>query len=316
MNHYITKKLLQKNPLLNKQIHILRSIEEMREFQRKNYIGKKTTGFVPTMGALHSGHLQLMQQAKRENDLGIASIFVNPTQFSPGEDLDKYPRQVEKDIELLKSINMDILFLPKESDMYPKNTLCHVEPTAFNSIYEGQARPEFFRGVATIVCKLFNIVLPTQSYFGQKDISQCILVKQMIRDLNMDTKVNIIETIRDIDGLALSSRNAYLSPEERKHSNILFKALAAGKELCEKSSSPVSREAVTKAITAVLASEPLVTHTEYISIASHENMKELAEVDSKKVGAVLSSAVRVGKVRLIDNLLVGKAFEDILRNPK
>jgi pantoate--beta-alanine ligase len=285
-------------------------------FQKANYIGKKTAGFVPTMGALHSGHLQLMEQAKRENDLGIASIFVNPTQFSAGEDFDKYPRQVEKDIDLLKSINMDVLFLPQPPDIYPKNTLCHVEPTAFNSIHEGRARPEFFRGVATIVCKLFNIVLPTQSYFGQKDISQCILVKQMVRDLNMDTKVNIVETIRDHDGLALSSRNAYLTEEERKHADVLYKALVAGKQLCELSATTgeIPRDHVIHAITTVLEKERLVTQIEYISIASHESMKEVETVDSMKNGAVLSAAIRVGKVRLIDNLLVGKAHEDILRN--
>eukprot|EP01040_Poterioochromonas_malhamensis_P003541 gene3541-3782_t len=294
-------------------IHILRSIEEVRKFQQEHYLGKKTTGFVPTMGALHSGHLQLMQQAKKENDLAIASIFVNPTQFSPGEDLDKYPRQIQKDLELLTSINVDVVFIPEQIDMYPPQRLVHVEPTAFNQIYEGKARPEFFRGVATIVCKLLNIILPTQSYFGQKDISQCILVKQMINDLNMNTKINIIETIRDIDGLALSSRNAYLTADERKHADVLYRALKAGKVLCEhQPANAVPREAVIDAISKVLATEPLVSQVEYISIASHESMKELDQVNSRQSGAVLSSAIRLGKVRLIDNLLVGKAEKDIL----
>lgn len=294
-------------------IHVLRSIEEVRQFQQQHYLGKKTTGFVPTMGALHSGHLQLMQQAKQENDLAIASIFVNPTQFSPGEDLDKYPRQIQKDLELLTSINVDMVFIPEQNDMYSKNRVVHVEPTPFNEIYEGQARPEFFRGVATIVCKLLNIILPTQSYFGQKDISQCILVKQMVNDLNMNTKINIVETIRDTDGLALSSRNAYLTSEERKHADILYRALKAGKVLCEQHPTAlINRQQIIDSISRVLVTEPLVSKVEYISIASHENMKELDEVRSREGGAVLSSAIRLGKVRLIDNLLVGKAEKDIL----
>jgi pantoate--beta-alanine ligase len=297
-------------------LHILRTVDEVRSFQKHHYLGKKTTGFVPTMGALHSGHLQLMKQAKAENELGLASIFVNPTQFSPGEDLDKYPRQVERDLELLNSVNMDAVFLPSESEIYPKNSLCHVEPKAFNSIYEGKKRPEFFRGVATVVCKLFNIILPTVSYFGQKDISQCVLIKQMIQDLNMDgfTAVKIIETIRDKDGLALSSRNAYLSEEERAHSSILYKALKAGKDLCEKEGGNVfiEKKKVEETIRKVLQSEPLVTNIEYISIASHKDMKELEKINSQETGAVLSSAIRIGKVRLIDNLLVGRSHTEIL----
>lgn len=297
---------------------MIRSIEEMRAFQKEHYLNKKTTGFVPTMGALHTGHLSLMKQAKQENDLGIASIFVNPTQFSPGEDYDRYPRQVEEDMKLLKSIDMDILFHPSNiEEIYNPNRLCHIEPKAFNEIYEGKIRPEFIRGVATIVCKLLNIILPTQSYFGQKDISQCILIRQMIQDLNMDyTKIKIIETLRAEDGLALSSRNVYLTKEERMKADILYKALMKGKLFCEKNSlrKEIPVEEVKEMIEKELLTEKLVSKIEYISIASHQNMKEVTKVDAKNQGAVISSAIRVGNVRLIDNLLVGKAHDDILRN--
>jgi pantoate--beta-alanine ligase len=287
----------------------------MREFQAKHIRPKGTTlGFVPTMGALHSGHISLMKEAKKENDLVIASIFVNPTQFSAGEDLDKYPRQVEKDMNLLKENKIDLLFLPQEDQMYSKNPLCHVEPVKFNSILEGKARPEFFRGVATIVSKLFNIVQPTTSYFGQKDISQCILIKKMVEDLNFDTKIKIIETIRDADGLALSSRNAYLTSEERKIADVLYRGLSHGVQLFEQHKDQITKQQVVEEMERIIFSEPKVSRIEYISIANHDNMEEYEQsrINCDRDGIVISSAIRLGNVRLIDNLLVGKAKRDIL----
>jgi pantoate--beta-alanine ligase len=213
-------------------LQILRTVSGVRAARNLLCMQKKSVGFVPTMGALHNGHMKLMQRAKSENEVVVTSIFVNPTQFSEGEDLDKYPRPLEKDIRMLESAGIDILFLPDQETMYPTSPLCHVEPAAFNSIAEGNARPDFFRGVATICCKLFNIVQPTSTYFGQKDISQSILIRRMTEDLNIPVRICICETTREFDGLAMSSRNAYLSVEERQKATILFTALDRGRKHC------------------------------------------------------------------------------------
>ena len=267
-------------------------------------------GFVPTMGALHPGHISLVKRAKHENDVVASSIFVNPTQFSAGEDLDKYPRTFDTDLAMLTEVGTDMVFAPLSSEIYPPgNRLCHVEPAAFGLIYEGQARPEFFRGVATIVAKLFNIVQPTNAYFGQKDISQCILISRMVADLNIPVTIRVCETMREADGLAMSSRNTYLTSEERPKASVLYKALMAGKNRC--SSGAVSREEIIQAVNDVLATESAVSRVEYVSVASHETMCELDTI-SPIPGAVLSSAVRLGSVRLIDNVLVGQAETDIL----
>lgn len=296
--------------LQRRLLHVARIIEDMRGYHHLNR--DKRIGYVPTMGALHNGHLTLMQQAKRENDLVVASVFVNPTQFSAGEDFDRYPRDLDSDIKMLKSIGVDCVFAPETDEIYSKDRLCHVEASAFSHIYEGQLRPEFFRGVATIVCKLFNIVQPTTAYFGQKDVSQCILIRKMVDDLNMPVKIKVIETIRDADGLALSSRNAYLTPEERKVSNILYLGLQEGRKHIEANfQHAVSSKEVIKLISDKIMSEPFVKRIEYVSIASHINMAELSDI-SLKTGAVISSAIRLGNVRLIDNILIGKA-NDLLQ---
>ena len=233
--------------IIKRHLHILRSVKEVRSVTSALYKSNQTLGFVPTMGALHKGHLKLMEIAKSNNTKVIASIFVNPSQFSKGEDLDKYPRTLDKDISMLQSIDVDYLFVPENDEIYPKapnQMVCHVEPVAFNSIYEGVARPEFFRGVATIVCKLFNIVQPTSAYFGQKDISQCLLIQSMVRDLNIPVDIKIIETVREADGLAMSSRNAYLSSMERSKANLLYKALSHAKELCTSNDCIIDRNIV------------------------------------------------------------------------
>ena len=303
-------------------IQILRTIDEVRSLKSSLNKNNETLGFVPTMGALHSGHLKLMEIAKSTNNKVITSIFVNPSQFSAGEDLDKYPRTLEKDISMLESINVDYVYTPKESDIYPKppnNMVCHIEPTSFNSIYEGVARPEFFRGVATIVCKLFNIVQPTSAYFGQKDISQCLLIKCLVRDLNLPVDIKIIETVREHDGLAMSSRNTYLTPTERQSANVLYRALIQGKLLCTNSSkttanSQIDRNSILKTIETSLKSEKCVKSIDYISIANQTDMNEIDFVKPTD-GAIISCAIKFGEsentVRLIDNLLIGSA-EDIL----
>ena len=282
------------------------------------------------MGALHLGHQSLAVLARRECEVVVASIFVNPTQFGPAEDLEKYPRTLQHDLQLLEKAGVDCVFAPSDpKEMYrERSPLCHVEPAAFSSILEGIARPDFFRGVATVVTKLFNIIQPSVAYFGQKDISQCILIQRMVRDLDFPIDVRICETLREEDGLAMSSRNTYLTAGERKVASVLFCALSAGKNVFESrikernerqaasssaSSSFIKREEVVKACEAVLAAEPLVTHVEYISAASAEDMCE--EMDGWEAlsssGFVLSAAIKVGEVRLIDNLLVGSAVDAI-----
>jgi pantoate--beta-alanine ligase len=292
-----------------RRISIAKSIDEMRHL-RKGF--NSSVGFVPTMGALHQGHLALVQRALKENDNVVVSIFVNPTQFSPGEDLDKYPRTIESDLALLESIGAKHVFLPSQPQMYKANSLCHVEPRAFSNIFEGRKRPNFFSGVATIVCKLFNIVQPTTAYFGQKDISQFILLRSMVDDLNIPVNVIACETLRDPDGLAMSSRNVYLSKQERNVASILYKALTAAASVCESSphGAPVSVLDMENKARELLSTEPLVSDIQYVSVASAEDMTELSTA-SPLIGAVISAAIKVGSVRLIDNVLVGAAKEKI-----
>mmetsp|Transcript_11862 Transcript_11862/g.16256 ORF Transcript_11862/g.16256 Transcript_11862/m.16256 type:complete len:323 (-) Transcript_11862:106-1074(-) len=292
---------------LVQRIHVIRTVKELREYRDSLNAPTESIGFVPTMGALHAGHISLMRSACARNKIMIASIFVNPKQFSLGEDFDKYPRQLELDLDILSKQNFgskfSCLFAPTEAEMYPSRPLCHIEPTDFSHIYEGTKRPDFFRGVATVVGKLLNIVRPTDVYFGQKDISQCILVRRMVSDLNMPVNVNVIETIREESGLAMSSRNAYLNEKERNAAVILFQALSEGKALFS-NSKDIPCEVIRLKIEAILKKEPLVTQIEYISIA---NPMDMTELEVCKAGAVISAAIRVGNVRLIDNVLVGSA---------
>lgn len=312
----LTRGLLRQHraPQSGRALHVCKSIAEMRAYRRSTN-AHSTLGFVPTMGALHSGHVSLAIAARKECDLVAGSIFVNPTQFGVGEDLDKYPRTLQSDLAMLADAGMDVVFVPESRDeMYAPNPLCHVEPAPFSRIMEGVARPDFFRGVATIVCKLFNVVQPTHAYFGQKDISQCILVQRLVQDLNMPVCVRVCETMRAEDGLALSSRNVYLSASERAVAGVLYKALQAGKALCE-GRSEVSRAAVVSTCEEILRAEPLLSRIEYVSLASPTDMEELVSFSHAiGDGAVLSAAIRLGSVRLIDNVLVGSAPQHIYGN--
>lgn len=303
-------------------IVVVRSVQEMQDYQARfapswrnqkegDDAGLPGVGFVPTMGALHAGHVSLVTKARKHHRCVVASIFVNPTQFGAGEDLDKYPRTLDRDLAVLEAAGVQCVFAPGVADMYSKDTLCHIEPVAFSDISEGRARPDFFRGVATVVTKLFNIVQPTAAYFGQKDISQCILVQRLVRDLNMPVHIHVCETMRESDGLAMSSRNAYLKDSERRAAGILYKALSAAERLCAQHPQGVSRLQVIAAAEAVLRQEPMVGAIEYVSVASPEHMRELDAVTLAE-GAVISSAIRLGSVRLIDNVLVGAAASKIL----
>ena len=256
-------------------------------------------GLVPTMGYLHAGHLSLVAQARQEHGATAVSIFVNPTQFGPREDFARYPRDMERDLHLLAEANVDLVFAPTVSTMYPEGFGTYVVLPAADEVLEGSARPDHFRGVATVVCKLLNIVQPTRAYFGQKDAQQTVVVRQMIRDLNLPTSIVVAPTVREADGLALSSRNTYLSAEQRAAAPVLYRALEAARQ--RYAAGERASEALRQTICAVLASAPLVS-LEYVSVADPLMLRELVVVG--RDGALLSLAARLGSVRLIDNLLL------------
>jgi pantoate--beta-alanine ligase len=257
-----------------------------------------TWGLVPTMGALHQGHLSLVERAKKENDRVAVSIFVNPTQFAPGGDLAKYPRTLEHDLELLAPSQVDLVFAPPESEIYPPGFQTYVTVEEITKPLEGGMRPGHFRGVATVVTKLFNIIQPDRAYFGQKDAQQVAVIKQMTRDLNLPVEIVVVETRRESDGLAMSSRNAYLSAEERHGAAVLHQSLSAAHDAY--SSGERNAGHLREIMRHVLAREPLA-QVEYVSVADPLTLQELDQIGDS---AVLSMAVRFGNTRLIDNVLL------------
>lgn len=294
---------------MSENIQIHRTIQSIRSIRNKIPPSAKV-GFVPTMGALHEGHLSLVKKAREENDIMIASVFVNPKQFGKNEDFGTYPRQLERDAELLEQNGVDHVFAPNaDEQMYGENHITYVDPVGFeDNVEEGKCRPGFFKGVATVVTKLFNIVQPTNAYFGQKDAAQCVLIKRIVDDLNIPVNVHIMDTIREHDGLAMSSRNAYLSPEERKVAPIVYQSLNAARELfhakivSSNTSTSISSKEFIDCTTEILKSEPLVSEIQYIAIDDKETMKPLTHVDQS--GAIVSLACKVGAVRLIDNIVL------------
>ncbi|NWF80814.1 MAG: pantoate--beta-alanine ligase [Chloroflexi bacterium] len=256
-------------------------------------------GFVPTMGYLHQGHLSLIARARRECGAVAVSIFVNPTQFGPREDFERYPRDLERDLALLAREQVDLVFVPSREEIYPEGFGTYVSIPAADEVLEGAARPGHFRGVATVVCKLLNIVQPTRAYFGQKDAQQSIVVRQLVRDLNIPTQIVVAPTVREPDGLAMSSRNSYLTPEERQAAPAIYRALCAAEQ--RYLAGERDGEALRQAVIAVLDAEPLL-RPEYVSVADPLSLRELEQVGSH--GALVSLAVRIGAVRLIDNLLL------------
>jgi pantoate--beta-alanine ligase len=257
-------------------------------------------GLVPTMGYLHAGHLHLVRQAKADCDTVAVSIFVNPTQFGPREDLSRYPRDLERDLRLLREENVDLVFAPSVAEIYPSGFSTFVDVRDVTEVLEGAARPGHFQGVATVVCKLFNIAQPARAYFGQKDAQQTVVVRTMVRDLNMPTEVVVVPTIREPDGLAMSSRNVYLSAEQRRAAPVVYRALRAAGE--RYAAGDRDAEALRRAMRAVLATEPLAS-PEYVSVADGVTLRELDQVGA--AGALCSLAVRFGTTRLIDNMLLG-----------
>ena len=274
---------------------VVETIAEMRQV-RSNL--PEPVGFVPTMGYLHDGHLALVKQARAENPSVVVSIFVNPTQFSPTEDLAKYPRDMERDLALLEKEKTDVVFAPSAEEMYPPQSNSWVEVSKITERLEGASRPTHFRGVTTVVAKLFNIVQPGKSYFGQKDAQQAIVIKKMVADLNMNLEVITCPTVREPDGLAMSSRNTYLNPEERQAAIVLSQSLRLAQQLW--SQGEKDAEHIRRAMTELIQKQPLA-NIDYISVAHNETLEELDEV---KPPALVSLAVRIGKTRLIDNVVL------------
>lgn len=256
-------------------------------------------GLVPTMGYLHEGHLSLVRRARAECGAAAVSIFVNPTQFGPKEDFSRYPRDMERDLRLLAAEGTALVFAPETAEIYPEGFGTYVTLPEADEVLEGAARPGHFRGVATVVCKLLNIVQPTRAYFGQKDAQQTVVVRQMVRDLDMPTEVVVAPTVREPDGLAMSSRNTYLTPEQRAAAPVVYRALQAAER--RYAAGERSGEALRAAMAEALAAEPLA-QPQYVSAADPLTLRELDTIGPR--GVLLSLAVRFGAVRLIDNLLV------------
>lgn len=255
-------------------------------------------GLVPTMGYLHEGHISLARHARAECKSVVVSIFVNPTQFGPNEDLAKYPRNLEGDLKLLEAAGVDLVWLPTPEIMYPPNYQTWVEVEKITAPLEGAMRPGHFRGVTTVVAKLFNAVRPEKAYFGQKDAQQAAVIRQMTRDLSYPIEIIICPTVREPDGLAMSSRNSYLSPEERRAAPVLFRALTAAQNA--HAAGERSAETLRRIMTETIAAEPLA-RLQYISCADYDTLAELETITG---ATLLSMAVYIGKTRLIDNFVL------------
>ncbi len=280
-------------------IKVVTSINEMKKFSKKALFAKKSIGLVPTMGYLHDGHLSLIKRARQENDIVVVSIFVNPLQFAPNEDFNTYPRDFEKDRNLCEQNGVDVIFYPSYEHMYAQNYQTFVEVAYLAKPLEGTSRPTHFKGVTTVVLKLFNIVKPNKAYFGKKDAQQLIIIKKMVEDLNLDVEIVPCEIQRDIDGLALSSRNVYLNKFERTQAVCLKKALDKAKELID--AKIYDSKTIIQSMKDVINAYDLA-RIDYISINSTDCLSELNEVVLGKT--LISLAVFFGKTRLIDNIWV------------
>jgi pantoate--beta-alanine ligase len=279
-------------------MEIIENIASMQAFAERKRMEDKLMGLVPTMGSLHEGHLTLIREAKSRTDIVVVSIFVNPTQFGPGEDYDSYPRDLERDARKVISAGGDIIFSPSASDMYPEGYLTYVDMGKVTEPLCGLSRPAHFRGVATIVNKLFNIIKPHKAFFGQKDYQQSVVIKRMVKDLNMDIDIIVLPTVRGPDGLAMSSRNSYLSEEERKVSPVLYKSLTIASGMIREGERNARK--ILSAIKRMIEKEPLVS-IDYIAMTDSETLEDIDEIKGK---TLIALAVRIGKTRLIDNILI------------
>ena len=277
-------------------MQIVSTLPDLRS-ARLSFAG--TVGLVPTMGYLHEGHLSLVRSAREECEHVVVSIFVNPTQFGPSEDLSSYPRDLDRDLSLIEPLGTDLVWMPTAEMMYPDGYQTWVEVEAMTRPLEGAMRPGHFRGVTTVVAKLFNGVQPHKAYFGQKDAQQAAVIRQMTRDLNFPVKIVVCPIIREPDGLTMSSRNVYLDPEQRKAATVLYRSLTGAKEAYERGERDA--ENLREIMEELLASEPLA-HAQYVSCTDYDTLEELDTVKGK---ALLSMAVFIGKTRLIDNIVLG-----------
>ncbi len=280
---------------------VLNHFDTATNWVRDQQRAGKTVGIVPTMGALHAGHMALVETSKRQCDLTVVTLFVNPTQFGPQEDLNKYPRTLQADKDLCQQHEVDLLFTPSNNDMYPSGFSTYIEPPAVSKLLEGECRPGHFRGVATVVLKLFQILPCDRAYFGQKDYQQVLVIKHMVRDLNLPIEIVTSPTIRETDGLALSSRNRYLSPEERIQALALSQALFAAQGACDHGERNVSK--LEAQMHAVLGKYQ-IDHIEYAVIRDQETLEPLQQLTKPSVALI---AARVGQTRLIDNHILKHA---------
>ena len=287
-------------------MELIRTIDEFRR-ARELARSAGSLGFVPTMGYLHEGHVALVRRARSESDVVAASIFVNPAQFAPDEDFSAYPRDLERDLAMLDAAGCDLVFHPSPEEMYPPPEQdVYVVPGGIADRLEGATRPGHFTGVATVVLKLLNIVQPDRSYFGQKDGQQVAIVRRMVRDLNVPGEIVVVPTVRETDGLAMSSRNKYLTPEERKAATVVYRALTAAMDLYR--SGETRADVLRNIIKSTLAAEPLVAAIDYISVADPLTLLEI-EGDAAD-GAMASTTVRIGKTRLLDNVILTRGEAD------
>jgi pantoate--beta-alanine ligase len=274
---------------------IVETIDDMKKLRQQL---TEPVGFVPTMGYLHEGHLALVRRARVENPSVVVSIFVNPTQFGPQEDFNSYPRDTKRDLSLLQKERADVVFMPSVAEMYPEQFNGWVEVGKLAERLEGASRLGHFRGVTTVCAKLFNIVQPTRAYFGQKDAQQAVVIKKMVADLNMNLEIVTVPTVREPDGLAMSSRNTYLNPEERRAATVLYQALSLAQKLWSQSETDAQR--LRDEMIGLIQKQPLAK-IDYVSVANAETLDEL---DTVNPPALVSLAVKIGRARLIDNIIL------------
>jgi pantoate--beta-alanine ligase len=275
------------------------TVSEMNSFSAEVRSPAKSLALVPTMGALHEGHLSLVRQARTQCEVVVVSIFVNPAQFGPQEDLARYPRNPEKDLEVLKSLKVHAVFAPSGTEIYPAGFSTFIDPGPIAAVFEGAARPGHFRGVATVVSKLFNIVRPDTAFFGQKDFQQVVVIRRLVQDLNLAVRIVVCPIVREADGLAKSSRNVYLSAEDRQAALVLFRSLERAEEMAQ--AGEADAKELLKEMRKTFAAEPRV-QLEYAAIVNPATLEPVAWVNP---GSVALVAARLGTVRLIDNLIFG-----------
>jgi len=279
-------------------MEVAKTIESVRNLVKAARSKGQKIGFVPTMGALHIGHISLIEAAVKKCDFVVVSIFVNPTQFSPSEDFEKYPRPLEADLEICRKAGIDVVFAPTQEQMYPQKNLTWVNIEKLTEQLCGQFRPAHFRGVTTVCAKLFNIVAPDIAFFGQKDAQQAIVIKQMVADLNMPGEIVVCPTVRQPDGLAVSSRNQYLTEEQKKDATYVYKSLQKCQEMID--AGVRDSETVIAEMRKILNQAPSIK-IEYISIVDAETLQTIGKITGKVLAAV---AVKIGSARLIDNIMV------------